>query len=494
MTLVMGTIVGLPLVAAMLAVIFGRHGAALAVVAVVIMAGAIGWLVLVVSQGQPVALQAGGWPAPLGIALEADGLACAMLVMAALVMGGVVAQAQRHFRTTDEETRETWAFWPLALLLWAALNAVFLSRDLFNLYVGLELMSLCAVALVALEGKAEALAAALRYLLVALLGSLLYLLGVVLLYSAHGVLDVGLIAGRMPAPTDLLAAGLMTVGLGAKMALFPFHTWLPPAHSGAPAPASALLSALVPKAGFVILMTLWFEAVPDLASAGLLGLLGALGAAAILHGGVMALRQDRLKLVIAYSTVAQIGYLLLVFPLAGGASAAQPWAAGAWTGAVFHALSHGAAKAAMFLCAGLWITSLGHDRLAGLRGQVVVTPMAGFAFGLAAIALMGLPPSGGFTAKYLLLTSALASGQWIWAVVLLLGGLVTAAYLYRPLVAIFGQPDENEVTAALQPVPRSQQAVPLILAGAAVLLGVASNAPFEFLQIGSPQAAVEGLQ
>lgn len=489
MTALVGLIATLPLAAAMLAVVFGRHGPAIAVIALAGMTAAIATLALTVARDGVATLEAGGWPAPLGIALQADGIACAFLSMTALVMAGVVAQARVHFGSPVSELRAAWAFWPLSLLLWSALNVTFLSRDLFNLYVGLELMSLAAVALVAIEGKAATLAAALRYMLVALLGSLLYLLGVVLLYSAHGALDIPHIAERVPAPADLLAVALMTAGLAAKMALFPFHGWLPPAHSGAPAPASALLSALVPKAAFVILMRLWFEAVPDLASAAILTLMGALGAAAILHGSVMALQQERLKLVIAYSTVAQIGYLLLVFPLAGGESAAQPWAAGAWTGVMFHALSHGLAKAAMFLCAGLWMTSLGHDRIEGLGGLARATPMAAFAFGLAAITLMGLPPSGGFTAKYLLLTSALASGQWVWAVVLLLGGLLTAAYLYRPLAATFEQADE-----APPPVPRAQQAVPLALAGAAILLGIASSAPFEFLQVGNPQAAAEGLK
>jgi multicomponent Na+:H+ antiporter subunit D len=134
-----------------------------------------------------------------------------------------------------------------------------------------------------------------------------------------------------PAPTDGLALALMTAGLMAKTALFPFHVWLPPAHSGAPAPASALLSALVPKASFLILLRLWFEAMPDRPPQALM-LLAALGAAAVVWGSA-ALAQSRLKMIVAYSTVAQIGYLFLVFPLAGGESAAQPWAAGAWTGA-----------------------------------------------------------------------------------------------------------------------------------------------------------------
>ena len=488
-SLLVALVVSAPLGAAMLAVVFGRHGAAIAAAGVAATAAAVAALIVAVARGGAASVALGGWPAPLGITLQADGLACGFLAMTVLVMGGVAAQGRVQFAGGDAETRAGWAFWPLALLLWASVNAVFLSRDLFNLYVGLELMTLAAVALVAIEGKAETLAAALRYMLVALLGSLLYLLGVVLIYAAHGALDLDLIAGRAAAPSDLLAAALMSVGLAAKMALFPFHAWLPPAHSGAPAPASAMLSALVPKAAFVILLRLWFEAAPDLASAAILTLLGALGAAAILHGGLMALRQVRLKLVIAYSTVAQVGYLLLVFPLAGGDSLAQPWAAGAWTGTVFQALSHGLAKAAMFLCAGIWMASVGHDRIEGLRGQARATPMAAFAFGLAAITLMGLPPSGGFTAKYLLLTSAMASGQWGWAVVLLAGGLLTAAYLYRPLAAAFAKAEQAPPSA-----PRSRQAAPLALAAAAILLGIASSAPFEFLQIGRPQAAAEGLE
>jgi multicomponent Na+:H+ antiporter subunit D len=226
-------------------------------------------------------------------------------------------------------------FLPLMLLLWAALNVVFLSRDLFNLYVGIELLSIAAVALVAIDGKAQAMAAALRYMIFALAGSLLYLTGVVLVYAAHGTLDIDLLAGRTAAAPDGLALALMTAGLMAKTALFPFHVWLPPAHAGAPAPASALLSGLVPKASFVILLRLWFDAMPDRASDGALTLIALLGTAAVVWGSLCALAQTRLKLIVAYSTVAQIGYLFLVFPLAGGADSSVPWAAGAWNGGVF---------------------------------------------------------------------------------------------------------------------------------------------------------------
>ena len=137
----------------------------------------------------------------------------------------------------------------LLLSLWGGLNAVVLGRDLFTLYVALELLTFAAVPLVCLDGRAETLAAALRYLLFALLGSVLYLLGTVLLYGAYGMLDIALLAARdaAGAAPPLVAGALMTVGLLAKTALFPLHLWLPPAHAGAPPPASAVLSALVVK-------------------------------------------------------------------------------------------------------------------------------------------------------------------------------------------------------------------------------------------------------
>lgn len=472
-------LLALPLAGALASVAAPRHGARIVAAVVLLMAVA---LVALISQmaGRSVVVTPGGWGAPLGIVLEADGLAVVFMVMVLVVMAGVFALAA--------PMRDLAApFWPLSLLAWTALNAILVSRDLFNLYVGLELLTLAAVALVATGGD-KALAAAFRYLMFALTGSILYLAGVVLVYAAHGMLDISLLAATDPKRTDGVAMALMTVGLLVKTALFPFHTWLPPAHAAAPAPASAILSALVPKASFVILLRLWFEAMPAAADDRLLTTLAVLGALAVVHGGIMALRQARLKQIIAYSTVAQIGYLFLVFPLAGGGSAAQPWAAGAWSGVVFQALSHGLAKTAMFLCAGLWIIAAGSDRLDALRGLARALPMTAMAFAIAAITLMGLPPSGGFTAKYLMMTTAFASGQVYWALVLLGGGLLAAAYLYRPMAELFAR--EMPVVT---PLPRALQAVPLVLAMAALAMGILSDGVYVFMQIGRPGTAEEGL-
>ncbi|MCC6009145.1 MAG: hypothetical protein JJU40_15935 [Rhodobacteraceae bacterium] len=479
----------LPLAAALATLLAPRAAPALTLGSAAAGVGAALRLAQTVAQDGVQAIALAGWAPPLGITVAADGLAAAFVLMTALVMLAVALAAKVDLAPGRAGARVAFGFWPIALLLWGALNAVFLSRDLFNLYVGIELLTLAAVALVALSGKPGALVAAMRYMIFALAGSLLYLLGVVLVYGGHGTLDVGLLAARTPAATDALALALMSAGLAAKTALFPFHVWLPPAHAGAPAPASAMLSGLVPKASFVILIRLGFEAMPDQAGAGALLLLGLMGAAAVIWGSLRALSQPRLKLIVAYSTVAQLGYLFLVFPLAGGDGAAQPWAAGAWTGAMFQALSHGLAKAAMFLCAGLWVMAAGGDRLTDLRGLARPMPMTAMAFGLAAVTLMGLPPSGGFTAKYLMMTAAFASGQWGWALVLAGGGLLAAGYLYRPMAEVFAR----DCPVTPQPVARAWQAVPLALALAAIVLGLISAPPFDLLQVGRPAAAEVGL-
>ena len=201
----------------------------------------------------------GGWGAPLGIDLAADGLSAVMLLMTAVVGLGVSANAPRYF---DQHPEQRDYFWPLWLLLWTALNGLFLSADVFNLYVMLELLGLSAVGLTALSRNAAALNAAMRYLFVSLLGSIAYLLGVALLYHGYGTVDLDLLAVRIAdGPVATAAWAAMLAGLLLKTALFPFHFWLPPAHASAPAPVSALLSALVIKGSFYLLLRLWLRTV-----------------------------------------------------------------------------------------------------------------------------------------------------------------------------------------------------------------------------------------
>jgi multicomponent Na+:H+ antiporter subunit D len=442
-------------------------------------------------SGYPLVYIVGGWEPPLGLALRADGMSAAMMMTTAIVICAVGLFAREEFGQPRglPETRAPLVFWSLLLAIWAALNAIVLGDDLFNLYVALELLTFAAVPLVCLKGYQDTIKAALRYLLFALLGSVLYLLGTVFIYGAYGTLDIVLLAGRVhPEPVALIAAALMTIGLLAKTALFPLHLWLPPAHAGAPAPGSAVLSALVVKGSFILIVRLWFDAMPGLLTFAAAQLLAALGAGAIIFGSVVALRQQRLKLLIAYSTIAQIGYLFFIFPLAVGAAAGQNWDSVAWTGGWMQLFSHAFAKAAMFLAAGLIAEALGHDRIAEFCGIGRALPITVFAFGLAGLSLMGVPPSGGFVAKWLLLTATVMEGQWWWAAVMLAGGLLAGGYVFMVLGKALGS-----TTAPLKlqaPVSRSREVVVLALALGAVLLGLVPLQPSQLLQIGRPETAV----
>jgi formate hydrogenlyase subunit 3/multisubunit Na+/H+ antiporter MnhD subunit len=401
-----------------------------------------GWLAmaalvvaLAAAGDAPLHYALGGWHAPLGIELYADRLTQALLLLALVVYAAVLPYAHAYFGSGESDVEQARLFWPLAWMLWAALNAAFLSADLFNLYVALELLGLCAVGLTAISGRPAALAAALRYLLAALLAANLFLLGVALLYGSTGVLALAGVAaalsgGAGAAPHAALAMVLIAIALALKSALAPLHYWLPAAHGGAVTPVSALLSALVVKASLAILLRLWLHLAPavDLERLGLL--LAGLGAVAILWGSVLALVQQRIKMLVAYSTVAQVGYLFLPYAwLLPGA----PGAALALEAGVLQLVAHGLAKAAMFLAAGVLVWSAGRDELAALAGAAARQPVALFAFGLAGVSLIGLPPSVGFTAKWQMLHAALAAGQWPWVLLLLAGGLLTAAYVFRVL-------------------------------------------------------------
>jgi formate hydrogenlyase subunit 3/multisubunit Na+/H+ antiporter MnhD subunit len=364
------------------------------------------------------------------------------------------------------ELRSSFGFWILLLAVWAALNTVFLGGDLFTLYVALELLTFAAVPMVCLDGRGETLQAAVRYLIFALLGSAFYLVGTALLYGSYGTLDILLLSARVQAhPTTLIAGALMTVGLLAKTALFPLHLWLPPAHAGAPAAGSAVLSALVIKGSFFLVVRLWFDVMPALSSPAGMQLLAALGAAAIVLGSVVALRQERLKLLIAYSTLAQIGYLFLMFPLAFDATFSRLQNGDALTGGILQALSHATAKAAMFMTAGLVYAAVGHDRLDGLSGTARRLPIAVLIFALSGAALIGVPPSGAYLAKELLLQAAADTEQWWWAIMIEVGGILTSSYVLLVLA--------HTVSASTEPL-RLRAPVSRLQAGAALALAICS--------------------
>jgi len=428
-------------------------------------------LMLLVSTEGAFTYAVGSWSAPLGIDLKVDGLAVSMLLLTQIISLIAALYAQLYLK---QQPRQLAYFWPLLGFLLCGLNALFLSADLFNLYVTLEVVGLAAVSLVALTGKRANINAALRYLIATLLGSGLYLLGTGLIYGLYGTVSIELLAELIENPDQpallylKITIGLIIVGLMFKAALWPLHYWLPPAHGGAMPAVSALLSALVVKAAFYIVLRLWLELFGSLAALATPLLFG-LGAAAILLGSWRAIQADELKRVVAYSTVAQVGYLFLALPLLS--TVAQPPALQAIS---MQMIAHGTAKAAMFMAAGILVLVSAGGKIAQLQGSASRQPLAMFAFALAGVSLIGLPPSGGFIAKWYLLTALIESGFWPLVAVVLAGGLMAAWYVFRVInIAFTDSPDEaSDNTLITTNKPQQTMAwLAMLLALAAIALG-----------------------
>lgn len=456
-----------PLIGALSAVVIPRYNKSIGLLSVILTtACVIALLFAVMSEGG--AWQAlGGWQTGLGIALHIDALSVLMLLMTAAVGLAISIYALRYFSTLEKSSR----FWPLWLMLIAALNALYLSADLFNLYITLELLGISAVALTALGGSRESTRAALRYLLFGLIGSMGYLFGVAILYIAYGTLDIAQLSQRItPDAASLTALTLMSAGLLLKSALFPLHFWLPAAHSNAPAPVSAALSALVVKAGFYLMLRLWTEVFPNAFSPNASILIGLLGCAAIIWGSWQALQTPRLKLLAAYSTVAQLGYLfvglMLIVTTPAGVQREIIYGA-----VILMALSHAFAKSALFLSIGVVQQHAGHDRIEELDGTSQKLPATTFTLALAGVALIGLPPSGAFIGKWHLLSSVISQHQWWLVAVMAIGTLLATAYVFRVLGHAFG----NAATAD-RPVNMGTQEWPALILGmtATFALGLGS--------------------
>jgi multicomponent Na+:H+ antiporter subunit D len=483
----------LPLTAVLIAILIRRATVYILLTTLFLMlVNSIGLVWLVVTQG-PTTYFMGGWEPPLGISLYADGLSALLILMTSIIGFTAGLYALKYFSSKNDDkdvAHRRDHFWPLWMFLLTALSALFLSRDIFNIYITLELMGLAAVSLVALAGEPVTLRASMRYLLVSMAGSLFYLVGVALVYANYGLLDLLALQSAMdPSPVAMIALSLMTVGLMMKTAIFPFHFWLPPAHANAPTPVSAVLSGLVVKASFYLLVRLWLQGFDILITPITMQVLGVLGAMAILWGAFNALRQKRVKLLIAYSTVAQLGYLFLLFPLL------QPGEAStlAWNGTFTFVAAHAFAKAGMFLAAGNILKSYGHDRISDLGEMTRYIPVTVFAFGMAGLSLVGLPPTGGFIAKWLMIRAAIMGGQWWYAVLIAGGGLLAAGYIIRVMSRAFRTVPDIPRPKPLSPL---NEWAALGLAVIALVLGLTAVYPLELLQVGKPefiQALVGGM-
>ncbi|XQU07936.1 proton-conducting transporter membrane subunit [Halomonas sp. LY9] len=411
--------------------------------------------------------------------LRFSGLSALMLLITQWTAAAVAMYTPGYLRLTYPDINNRW-IWPLMGLLVSALSLIWLAADLLTLYAALEIMGLAAVGMLLLSGKPAALKAGMRYLLLALVGSLAFLLGIALLLSQWGSLNLAVLAELVEQePITWVVAALMGAGLALKAALFPLHGWLTPVHENAWTPVSALHAALVIKASLYILILLWSILLPETLLAP--RLIAWLGMLAIVWGGLVAWRADSLKTLIASSTVGQLGYLMVAFPLLLGPGIAPLPLALAWDGFWLHLMGHALAKAAMFMAAGNLIIATGESSLNALAGTSRRLPLSLLIFGIASVTLMGLPPSAGFTAKWLLLQSMVLTQQWVAVAALLAGTLLTAAYVFRVFRYSF---DETAPRHDYQPLAPGMDLIALCLAVAALALGLLAHLPLALLHGG----------
>ncbi|MDX1693854.1 MAG: proton-conducting transporter membrane subunit [Ketobacteraceae bacterium] len=403
----------------------------------------------------------GGWAPPLGIRLMVDGFSLLMLWIAAITTFGSVLYSMAYFREHNP------LYWPLVLSALAGFNALVISGDLFTIYIAIEMLTFAAVGLAGWGGHNTSRRAALRYLFTSALGSMCYVLGVSLLYLEYELLDVAILLHKIhPSPLTWAACSAISLGLMIKAALFPFHFWLPATHASAVSPVSALLSGMIVKAPIYVLVRLWTGLALFTDFQIWLTLFAVLGAGAVLWAGYQAVVATRIKHLIAYSTVAQIGYVFLALSLITDKHDALPLSA-----LYFFLLSHALAKAALFLAAGTIVKAAGRDDLKGLTGAATHLPLALGAIALAGVSLIGLPPSGGFIGKWMLLANIIDKGLWWMVAVIFMGTLAAAAYVYRMISLAFDRSGEQFKKAHWKPVPMALQMVPMSLALLAIAIG-----------------------
>ncbi|MCC5952562.1 MAG: NADH/ubiquinone/plastoquinone (complex I) [Acidimicrobiia bacterium] len=460
------------LTAAVVAALVGEwHATAARAVAIVATVGTFVMAIvalLTTSADDPLRHELAGWPPPIGIEYLLDPLAAYMACVVALI--GMVVTIYPPKPGFGRLPARRMPLYPLVLLLLAGLMGVVMSADLFHLFVFLEIYAIASYALVSLGGP-RATFASFRYLIFGTIGSGFYLIGVGFLYFTTGSLNMGdiasLLGGLEGNETVLAALALIVVGLGLKMALFPLHVWLPEAHSYAPPAVAALLAAVQVKvAAYAIIRILFevfgFEMVT--VTVPVTEVLAAFGAAGILYGSVMAIRQTDFKRMLAYSTVAQLGYIGL------GIGLATPLALVA---ALFHVLNHALMKSCLFLIAGGIAERTGIREIPRMAGLARRMPVTAAAFTVAGLAMVGIPPTAGFFSKWYLLLGSLEEGAVVYAVVIAASSLLTLWYVLRIYQLIYSRPDELDPALEEASEPGPGVMVPIVaLAVAVIVLGV----------------------
>ncbi len=418
-------------------------------------------LVTVSLTNSPVVFQVGGWPAPAGITLIGDYLSAFMVLMSQIVLAAGILYATG---CRDKCVRYP-GFYPLFLMLATGLTGALLTGDLFNMFVFAELMVISGAVLTAISDDRFGVEAAYKYFYISLLASMLLLLSCGALYASYGTLNMADLSRQISAEPDLpltgLAMVLLLVFFMIKSAVVPFHFWQPDFHTAATTPLSALLSSVVVKLGvygFIRMTSLLFlDQAHEIRQA--LVVMGCIG---VILGGFGAIGTHNAKRMLAYSTLAQIGFILT------GIGWGTPLSLAA---ALIFTFNHSLIKSAMLMLAGAMASRAAVKSAAFqvLLGVGKASPTAGVLFFLGGISLAGIPPTNGFISKLVFFTSGLDAQAYFSMAVIGVASLLTLVYTMRGLMKIWW---EEPAGGAKTKSDGDRLIIPALLVGTCLVLGV----------------------
>jgi multicomponent Na+:H+ antiporter subunit D len=410
----------------------------------------------------------GDWAPPIGIEYRIDSVNAPFLVLVSFMAALVATYARSSVTSEIESSRQGW-FYTVYLLCVGGLLGVLITGDAFNAFVFLEISSLATYVLIALGKDRRALLAAYQYLILGTIGATLYVVGVGLIFAMTGSLNMvdinAHLAGIETLRPVLAALAFITVGISLKLALFPLHVWLPNAYAFAPSVATAFLASTATKVAIYLLLRYFFTVFgADLVfeQQPITPILLVFSVAAMFIASIVAVFQADIKRMLAYSSVAQIGYITL-----GIAIATQTGLAGA----LVHLLNHALIKGTLFLAVGCIVLQTGAFKVKNLAGIGRTMPLTMAAFVVAGLGLIGVPGTVGFVSKWFLITAALEQGWWWLALMIVTSSLIAVVYVGRIVeIAWFREPSK-EVSAGGR-LPIEMLGVTWVMAAATIYFGL----------------------
>jgi multicomponent Na+:H+ antiporter subunit D len=387
----------------------------------------------------PISYLMGGWPVPWGIEYRVDALNAYLLLIVAAI-GAIVMTFGRVIveqRIRLPESKQSW-FYTTYLLCLTGLLGITVTGDAFNVFVFLEISALSSYVLISTGRDRRALGASYQYLIMGTIGATFILIGIGLLYVMTGTLNMGDLAARIPAVADTrtvrAAFAFLTIGTAIKLALFPLHLWLPNAYAYAPSVVTAFLAATATKVAIYVLLRFFFTIFGvkfSFETMQLDKILLPLALVGIFSASVVAIFQTNVKRMLAYSSVAQIGYMILGISLVSVTGL---------TAGISHLFNHALMKGALFMALGCVSFRVGSARLDRMAGVGRTMPWTMGAFVIGGLSLIGVPLTAGFVSKWYLIVGALEKGWWPVAVLVLLTSLLAVIYIWRVVEVAYFKP------------------------------------------------------